>query len=183
MAIYYIDVDDEITSAAARIRDSSDTRIALVIQGGSRLATSRINFRLLAREARHRGRRLAIIAADASVRSLAQTADLPVFASVADYQRAEAARPPGSQPGGADAVGDALDELAATVGTARRRSDGEACGWWRLPADERASGSRRRAPAAGSVPAPGAGSPWRSWRSWSWAASARTCCCRARPSS
>jgi len=89
MAIYYIDVDDEITSAAARIRDSSDTRIALVIQGGSRLATSRINFKLLAREARHRGRRLAVIAADASVRSLAQTADLPVFASVADYQRAE----------------------------------------------------------------------------------------------
>ena len=118
MAIYYIDVDDEITSAAARIRDSGDTRIALVIQGGSRLATSRINFKLLAREARHRGRRLAIIAADASVRSLAQTADLPVFGSVADYQRAESARPPGSQPGGADAVGDALEGLAATVGTA-----------------------------------------------------------------
>ena len=118
MAIYYIDVDDEITSAAARIRDSSDTRIALVIQGGSRLATSRINFKLLAREARHRGRRLAVIAADASVRSLAQTADLPVFASVADYQRAESARPPGNQPGGADAVGDALEELAATVGGA-----------------------------------------------------------------
>jgi hypothetical protein len=118
MAIYYIDVDDEITSAAARIRDSSDTRIALVIQGGSRLATSRINFKLLAREARHRGRRLAVIAADASVRSLAQTADLPVFASVADYQRAESTRPPGNQPGGADAVGDALEELAATVGGA-----------------------------------------------------------------
>jgi hypothetical protein len=118
MAIYYIDVDDEITSAAARIRDSSDTRIALVIQGGSRLATSRINFKLLAREARHRGRSLAIIAADPSVRSLAQTADLPVFGSVADYQRAESARPPGSQPGGAGAVGDAREELAATVGTA-----------------------------------------------------------------
>ena len=82
MAIYYIDVDDEITSAAARIRDSGDVRIALVIQGGSRLATSRINFRLLAREARHRGRQLSIIAADASVRSLAQTADLPVFANL-----------------------------------------------------------------------------------------------------
>ncbi len=101
-----------------------------MIQGGSRLATSRINFRLLAREARHRGRRLAIIAADATVRSLAQTADLPVFASVAEYQKAEAARPPGNQPGGADAVGDALDELAATVGageadrTARRAGGG-----------------------------------------------------------
>ena len=80
MAIYYIDVDDEITSAAARIRDSGDVRIALVIQGGSRLATSRINFRLLAREARHRGRQLSIIAVAASVRSLAQPAELIRFA-------------------------------------------------------------------------------------------------------
>jgi len=115
MAIYYLDVDDEITSAASRIRDSSDTRIALVIQGGSRVATSRINFRLLAREAHNRGRRLAIVAADASVRSLAQTAGLPVYAAVGDYQRAEAARPAGSQPGGTDAISDALDQLAATI--------------------------------------------------------------------
>ncbi len=122
MAIYYIDVDDEITSAAARLRDSSETRIALVIQGGSRLATSRINFRLLAREAQRHGRRLAIVAADASVRSLAQTAGLPVYVSVAEYQRVEAARPPGSQPGGADAVGDAMDELATTVDSGSGRS-------------------------------------------------------------
>jgi hypothetical protein len=115
MAIYYLDVDDEITSAASRIRDSSDTRIALVIHGGSRVATSRINFRLLAREAHNHARRLAIIAADASVRSLAQTAGLPVFTAVGEYQKAEAARPPGGQPGGADAVSDALDELAATI--------------------------------------------------------------------
>ena len=115
MAIYYIDVDDEITSAAARIRDSGDVRIALVIQGGSRLATSRINFRLLAREARHRGRQLSIIAADASVRSLAQTAELPVFASVADYQKAENAQPAGVKAAGLGAVSDALDEPAGTV--------------------------------------------------------------------
>jgi hypothetical protein len=117
MAIYYIDIDDEITSAAAKIRDSSDTRLALVVQGGSRVATSRINFLLLARESRRHGQRLAIIAADPSVRSLAQAAGLPVFSAVSDYQRAEAGRPPGTQPGGADAVDDALDELAATVGT------------------------------------------------------------------
>src|ERR1700690_2614366 len=97
MAIYYIDIDDEITSAAARIRDASDTRIALVVQGGSRVATSRINFRLLAREARKRGRTLAIIAADASVRSMVQTAGLPVFASVGEYQKAEAGRTAASE--------------------------------------------------------------------------------------
>jgi hypothetical protein len=115
MAIYYLDVDDEITSAAARIRDSADARIALVIQGGSRLSTSRINFRLLAREARHRGRRLAIIAADASVRSLAQTADLPVFASVADYQKSESAQLAGANAAGPGAVWEALDEPVTSL--------------------------------------------------------------------
>lgn len=145
MAIYYIDVDDEITSAAARIRDSSETRIALVIQGGSRVATSRINFRLLAREARNRGRRLAIIAADPSVRSLAQAAELPVFTAVSEYQRAEAARPPGSQPGGADAVGDALDGLAATVDAGSGASAGVA----RVAGSRLASGSGRPMPRAG----------------------------------
>jgi hypothetical protein len=115
MAIYYLEVDDEITSAAARIRDASENRVALVIQGGSRVATSRINFRLLAREGRHHNRRLAIIAADPSVRSLAQTAGLPVFSTVAEYQRAESLRPPGTQPGGADATSDVMDELAASI--------------------------------------------------------------------
>ena len=115
MAIYYLDIDDEITSAAARIRDSSDSRIALVLAGGSRVATSRINFRLLAREAKKRGKRLAIIAADPSVQSVARTAELPVYATVGDYERSEAAMAGG--PGGRhpDAVKSALDELALTV--------------------------------------------------------------------
>ena len=115
MAIYYIDVDDEITAAAARIRDSSDTRIALVIQGGSRVATSRINFRLLAREARHHGRRLAIIATDPSARSLAQAAGLPLYATVAEYQKAEPPQPVGGGAAGIGSTWDALDELAETV--------------------------------------------------------------------
>jgi len=91
MAIYYLDIDDEITSAAARIRDSSDSRIALVLSGGSRVATSRINFRLLAREARQRHKRLAIITADASVQSVARSAELPVYDTVNEYERSEAA--------------------------------------------------------------------------------------------
>jgi hypothetical protein len=117
MAIYYLDADDEITSAAARIRDSSDPRIALVLSGGSRVATSRINFRLLAGEAKHRNKRLAIIAADPTVQSVARSAQLPVYASVAEYENAEATlaaaahgRPPNS------VTAAALDELALTVG-------------------------------------------------------------------
>ncbi|MFI5258519.1 MAG: baseplate J/gp47 family protein [Candidatus Limnocylindrales bacterium] len=115
MAIYYLDVDDEITSAAARIRDSSDNRIALVLSGGSRVATSRINFRLLAREAKHRGKRLAIIAADPSVQSVARSAELPVFASVGDYEKSEAAMSRGPAGRQSADVSDALGELALTV--------------------------------------------------------------------
>src|SRR5664280_3612667 len=120
MAIYYLDVDDEVTSAAARIRDSSDNRIALVLSGGARVATSRINFRLLAREARHRNKRLAIITGDPSVQSVARSAELPVFASVGDYERTEAARARGLADGTTTDVSDALDEHALTVGPAAR---------------------------------------------------------------
>jgi hypothetical protein len=115
MAIYYLDVDDEITSAAARIRGSTDAHIALVMPAGSRVATSRINFKLLEREAKQRNKRLAIVAPDASVRSLAQSAGLPVFANVRDYEAAEAARPQGAGAAAAADVSEALGELGATV--------------------------------------------------------------------
>jgi hypothetical protein len=86
--IVYLDADDEITSAAARIRQTADDRVALVIPFGSRVATSRINFRLLAREAMANNRRLDIVAPDASARALAASAGIPVFASVGEYESA-----------------------------------------------------------------------------------------------
>ena len=88
MTIVYLDVDDEITSAAARIRTAEEIDVALVLPAGSRIATSRINFRLLAREASERSRRLAIVAPEASTRALAASAGLPVFASVVEYGEA-----------------------------------------------------------------------------------------------
>ena len=115
MAIYYLDVDDEITSAAARLRDSSDSRIALVLSVGSRVATSRINFRLLAREARKRNKRLAIIASDPTVQSVARSAELPVYASVGEYEAAERAVSASTAGHSDHAVSQALDELALTV--------------------------------------------------------------------
>src|ERR671923_830806 len=87
-AIVYLDVDDEITSAASRIRSSDERRVVVVVPGGSRLATSRINFRLLAREAQTRGRRLWVVAADAATRALAASAGLPIYGSVAEYEEA-----------------------------------------------------------------------------------------------
>ena len=86
--IVYLDVEDEITSAATRIRNAPESRVGLVLPMGSRLATSRINFRLLAREAMVNGRRLDLIAPDPSARALAASAGLPVFASVAEYEDA-----------------------------------------------------------------------------------------------
>jgi hypothetical protein len=84
--LIYLDVDDEITSAATRIRSAEAERVALVLPYGSRLATSRINFRLLAREAADRGKQIEIICADASARALAVAAGLKVHASVAAFE-------------------------------------------------------------------------------------------------
>src|SRR5215213_1697449 len=84
--IVYLDADDEITSAASRIRNASGTNVALVVPYGSRIATSRMNFRLLSREAVMTNRRLSIVSGDAASRSLAASAGLPVFATVSEYE-------------------------------------------------------------------------------------------------
>ena len=88
--IVYLDIEDEITTAAARIRTADAPRVAMVVPFGSRVATSRINFRLLAREAHDAGRRLDVVAPDASSRALAASAGRSVFASVAEYEAAVA---------------------------------------------------------------------------------------------
>ncbi len=86
--IVYLDIEDEITTAATRIRSTDAPRVGMVVPFGSRVATSRINFRLLAREAQDAGRRLDVVAPDASARALAASAGLPVFASVGEYEAA-----------------------------------------------------------------------------------------------
>ncbi|HUG29839.1 MAG TPA: hypothetical protein VMQ65_04900 [Candidatus Limnocylindria bacterium] len=102
LTLLYLDVDDEITSAAARIRLAGADRVALVLPYGSRLATSRINFRLLAREATERGKKIEIICADPSARALALAAGLPVHPSVAAFE----GRVPAGAGGWADGSGD-----------------------------------------------------------------------------
>jgi hypothetical protein len=104
VSLIYLDVDDEITSAAARIRAAGAERVALVLPYGSRLATSRINFRLLAREATERGKRIEIICADSSARALALAAGLTVHPSVAAF---EGRAPAGSGAGESAAAGGA----------------------------------------------------------------------------
>ena len=122
--IIYLDIDDEITSAATRIRDAKDARVALVLPAGSRVATSRINFRLLAREAQSRRRQLSIVAPEGSARSLAASAGLPAYSSVTEYEEAAAGRKPSTS--GADsngspgpsAEGDALGAAGVAAGVA-----------------------------------------------------------------
>ncbi len=136
MATIYLDVDDEITSAAARIRESKDLRIALVLPSGSRIATSRINFKLLQREARERSRRLAIVTPEASARALAASAGLAVFASVRDYEEhlddlervAGAAAEPAPGPAGKASTLDAAAgaPAASAGGTGGGPSDADA---------------------------------------------------------
>jgi hypothetical protein len=129
--IVYLDVDDEITSAASRIRNAPGTKVALVVPYGSRIATSRMNFRLLSREALVSNRRLSIVSGDAAARSLAASAGLPVYATVPEYEAA-IARPvtddaaasaakegaDGPAGAGAAATGIAASETVAAVGHA-----------------------------------------------------------------
>src|SRR6188508_1072643 len=84
--LIYLEIDDEITSAAARIRAAEGSRVAVVLPYGSRVATSRINFRLLARDALTSGKRLSVVAGDGATRALAASAGLPIFATVAEYE-------------------------------------------------------------------------------------------------
>ena len=51
MAVWYLDNDDEITDAVARLRGADEERVVFVVPPGSRIASGRINFKLLAREA------------------------------------------------------------------------------------------------------------------------------------
>ena len=102
--IVYLDVDDEITSAATRIRSVEGRRVALVLPYGSRVATSRINFRLLSRDALINEKQLSVVAGDSATRALAASAGLPVFGSVGEYETSLAgldegrSTPPASPP-------------------------------------------------------------------------------------
>ena len=145
-AIVYLDVDDEITSAAARIRALEDERIALVLPLGSRLATSRINFRLLAREAEARGKRIEVITNDASARALAASAGLPTHVSVAAFEAPPVPPEPAGPPAtpGPEGPSAGAGTSAGAAGAARGPAGGVgSAGGATSPG---AAGGRRHAP-------------------------------------
>ena len=151
-AVLYLDVDDEITSAAARIRSADATRIAVVVPPGSRIATSRINFRLLAREAVERNRRLSIVAPDAASRALAASAGLPVFGSVGEFETAEQDRLGGpggpARAGGTAGLAGAESGAGAATGAKAASEAGAATGAG-AATDSAAPGRGRGRPRAG----------------------------------
>ena len=89
--VIYLDVDDEITSAVTRIRQAPAGGVVIVVPYGSRLASSRINFRLLAREAAVLQRDLTIVTPDAGTRALAASAGLVTHATVLEWEQLTAA--------------------------------------------------------------------------------------------
>ncbi len=163
MPILYLDVDDEITSAATRIRSAPPGEVALVLQAGSRIATSRINFRLLAREAEEHGRTIAIVSPEASARALAGSAGLAVFATVMEFeeaQRDEASRDGGAAgtapgPAGVAATGTAPGPAgvaaAGAAGAAHATSGMAGAGGQGLPAGAGAGGGAGAASTAAAV--------------------------------
>ncbi len=143
MAIHYLDIDDEVTTAVARMRASVEPHVGLVLPAGSHVATSRINFRLLAREAASRDLRLAIVAPETSVRAIAIAAGVPAYATVAAYEEALA------------------DEAAQEARERRRAADVAFSGTsgGRAGADHGRSGADHARPAADRAREQGPGSP------------------------
>jgi hypothetical protein len=88
MSVCYLEVDDEITSAIGRIRAVRDNELVIVVPPGSRIATSRINFKLLAREAAQRNVSAVAVSDEPQVRALAVAAGLPAYDSLASAEQA-----------------------------------------------------------------------------------------------
>jgi hypothetical protein len=98
MSVSYLDVQDEITDAVTRLRTASDKHVILVLPPGSRIGTSRINFRLLLREAQHHDVSLDVVSGEPGVRALAASAGARTFSSVGEAERQSAAIPPPPDP-------------------------------------------------------------------------------------
>ena len=164
--ILYLDVDDEITSAAARVRAVESGRVAVVLPYGSRVATSRINFRLLARDALTHEKRLSVIASDSATRALAASAGLPVFASVQEY---EASLPPPRTP-----ADDPVKAAAAAAAAAATDPPASAAAVRKAKRAAAAGAAGGAAAKAGGASAASAGTArWRGRRRWSAGAAAR----------
>lgn len=144
MSVWYLDLDDEITDAVARLRAAKDGKVVLVLPPGSRIGTGRINFRLLAREAETRGLTVALVSADPQVRALSASAGLTSHASVADAERALGLEVDQEAPAGARST-TAVSGIppAARVSTAVNATDAATASSSGAGSEDAAGGKRR----------------------------------------
>ena len=131
MAVVYLDPEDEITGAVARLRAMPAGDVVLVVPAGSRVSTSRINFRLLAQESHKRDVRLAVVSDEPGVRSLATAAGVPAHATV---DAAEAAL--AKEPRPAAVAGTAPTAAAATAAAVIPRAEPSPTPSTNLPTDD-----------------------------------------------
>ncbi len=123
MTVCYLEVDDEVTTAIKRMRAASDGEVIVVVPPGARIATSRINFKLLAREAGARRLNLAAVSDEPQVRAMALSAGVPTYDTLAAAEMAlisfsDQDKRLAARIGGRDEVPDATMVLP---GVARRR--------------------------------------------------------------
>jgi len=122
VAVWYLDNDDEITDAVARLRGATDEHVVFVVPPGSRIATGRINFKLLAREAESRKMAMAIASPDEQVRALAASAGVLAAATPDEAQAALARGDEAPGPVAAAAPnGPAPDERSSAAATTESR--------------------------------------------------------------
>src|SRR5262245_58700618 len=115
MSVWYLESDDEITDAVARLRATEDERVVLVVPPGSPIATGRINFRLLAREAASRKLAFAVVSPDEQVRALAIAGGVVARGSVEEAEGALDRGEPAAPPAGPEAM--AIAEGSETADT------------------------------------------------------------------
>jgi hypothetical protein len=154
VAVVYLEPEDEITGAVARLRAMPGGDVVMVVPAGSRVSTSRINFRLLAKEASERGLRLAIVSDEPGVRSVSTAAGVPAHSSV-DAAEAAFVRDSGAglAVAAAATVGAAAPVTAAS-GAAQTTDSGQAAA---KPALEPDDTKTQVLPAVGAAPGSAAG--------------------------
>lgn len=82
--VLYIEIDDEITSVAEKLRETTQEEVTLVIPKGAVLMQSVVNLRLLKRISGKLKKKLAVVAADPTSRNLIARAGLVLQRNVSD---------------------------------------------------------------------------------------------------
>src|SRR3712207_141224 len=100
--VCYLDSDDEITRAIARVPTTEEPQVAIVLPAGSEVATGSIDCRVLARGTQTSGRTVVIVRGDADVHALAVAAGLLAYGTVDEAEESLGRR---GAPGGPDRGG------------------------------------------------------------------------------